>query len=84
MLDNVKIATIADHNPGAIRVLTALCDYECECDNICDAWIAQRIIGVRLWYLYKNVFKYDIGAMARADLTPYDDVYFYKKIERYM
>jgi hypothetical protein len=39
----------------------------------------QKIIGDRLWYIYRNECDSDIQQLLKKDLTPFDDTYFFER-----
>jgi hypothetical protein len=69
---------LSDGNINAFIILTAL-QNEIELPRLIEflkkIW-KQRIIGHRLWYLYKNECSDSIQELIKKDLTPFDETYF--------
>ena len=72
---------LSDGNIGAFTLLLTL---QNEIDQsrlipfLKNLWI-KKIIGDRLWYIYKNECSESIHKLLKKDLSPFDDTYFYEK-----
>ena len=67
-------------NPGAINLIVnlfKLLTKEELCNFLNKIW-KQKLIGERLWYIYKNECKFDVNSLLSRDLSIYDDEYFQK------
>jgi len=77
---------LSNGNPGACIVLANLLndiDSPMLVQFLKKLW-TKKIIGVRLWYIYKNECSQDIQQFITKDLEPFDDEYFYEKFEKYV
>ena len=86
-IENIAIFTlITEGNPGSVKVMLELYRTR-QSDEIAvflnKIW-RKKIIGARLWYIYKNECNNDISHILTKDLTPFTDDYFYEKFEKYI
>ena len=44
----------------------------------------QKILGSRLWFIYKNECNKNVDELLSKDLTPFTNDYFYHKFEKYI
>lgn len=84
--NNNVLKIITNGNPGSVTIMLQI--YKTQQDDdilvfINKIW-KQKIIGTRLWYIYKNECNLDIDELLSKDLTPFTDDYFYEKFERYI
>jgi hypothetical protein len=78
-MDNSQtLFLLSEGNPGTHKVLIAL-------SNQFDATIIRpfynniwqrKLLGFRLWYLYKNVCCQNLTELLSLDLTPFTDEFF--------
>jgi hypothetical protein len=84
------ILALGDRNPGAYTVVTKLFEIV-ESDetthdtimNLIQQLMIKKIIGARLWYIYKNEAKLDINNLLHVNLDQFTDEYFYERFEKY-
>jgi hypothetical protein len=88
--ENIKnihvLKIITEGNPGSVTVMLEI--YKTQQDDdilvfINQIW-KQKIIGARLWYIYKNKCNLNIDELLSKDLTPFSDDYFNEKFEKYL
>jgi hypothetical protein len=77
---------ITEGNPGSVTVMLQI--YKTQQDHdillfINKIW-KQKIIGARLWYIYKNECNLNIDELLSKDLMIFTDDYFYEKFEKYI
>jgi len=74
---------LSDGNIGAFTILLNL-QIEIETPKLIrflkNLW-KQKIIGDRLWYIYKNECNECIHQLLKKDLRPFNETYFYEKFE---
>lgn len=79
---------LSEGNPGALSVLLQITkEKEKEIDLIKNFFIKiyqHKIVGARLWYIYKNEFNKNIDQLINRDLTPFTDKYFWDKFEKHI
>ena len=69
---------------GKIGAFTILLNLQNEIEQLIlvrflkNLW-TQKIIGGRLWYIYRNECNSDIQQLLKKDLTPFNDTYFFDK-----
>lgn len=80
------ISIITEGNPGCLTVILEIYKNE-DIDNILTffnkIW-KQKIIGSRLWYVYKNECNHNIKDLLSKDLSIFTKEYFHEKFERYI
>jgi len=88
--DTMKILLLlGGNNPGGITVAQKLIekiDDSMNFNKIIDFMqelIIKNIVGVRLWYIYKNEFKQNIDDLINCELVYFTNEYFYEKFEKY-
>jgi hypothetical protein len=72
---------LSDGNIGAFTILLNLqneIDPSILIRFLKNIW-KQKIIGDRLWYIYRNECNSDIQELIKKDLKPFDDTYFFDK-----
>jgi hypothetical protein len=77
---------ITEGNPGSLKVMLQIYktqEYEDILVFVNKIW-KQKIIGARLWYIYKNECNLNIDELLSKDLTIFTDDYFYEKFEKYI
>lgn len=74
---------LSDGNIGAFTILLNL-QNEIETPKLIrflkNLWI-KKIIGDRLWYIYKNECNESIHQLLKKDLTPFNERYFNEEFE---
>lgn len=80
------LSLITNGNPGSVTVMLEL--YRTHEDDeillfLNKIW-KHKILGARLWYIYKNECKYNIKHLLSKDLTLFTDDYFYEKFEKFI
>lgn len=85
------LMALSNGNPGACTVVSKLFEViekdETKKDliiNLIKDLINKKIIGSRLWYIYKNESKSDINNLLNINLENFTDEYFYEKFEKYI
>jgi len=77
---------ITEGNPGAVAVMLKI--YETQQDEDIVTFLnkiwKQKIIGTRLWYIYKNEVNQNVEELLSKNLTPFTNCYFYDKFEKYL
>lgn len=96
-MENISVSEIADimltlgeRNPGAFSVVGKIFDI-LKSDNsnhelikdLIKNLIMKKIVGARLWYIYKNEANLDINNLLYINLDQFSDEYFYDKFEKY-
>lgn len=77
---------ITSGNPGSVTVMLEIYKTQQDEDIVLflnKLW-KQKIIGARLWYIYKNECNQNIIELLSKDLTPFTDNYFYENFEKYI
>lgn len=77
---------LSKNNPGACHILFQLIeniDPE-QLDPFFVKILENKILGPRLWYIYKNECNSNINELLEKNVTPFDDAYFYEKFEKYI
>jgi hypothetical protein len=90
--DNIStidvLLVLSNGNPGAATVLIELVNnptYDsCKIEEFFIKLLDLKIIGARLWYIYKNECNKNLDEFIIKDLSVFDDNYFYEKIEKYI
>ena len=90
--DTILITLVlGQHNPGAITVVNNIFKFVEEnndkSEQILDfiiKLINKNIIGVRLWYIYKNEANMDLNNLFTLDLDKFTNEYFYERIDRFL
>lgn len=96
-MDNISASEITDimlelgqRNPGAYTVVSKLFEMLESDKSIQDLsikliknLITKKIVGTRLWYIYKNEANFDIKKLLNLDLDQFSREYFYDKFEKY-
>lgn len=77
---------ITECNPGAVTVILEIYKNIDENDILLffnKIW-KLKIVGARLWYIYKNECNRNINELLSKDLTIFNNEYFHKNFERYI
>lgn len=86
-IQNVEVfSIITEGNPGSVTVMLEIYKTQQDADILTfinKIW-KQKITGARLWYIYKNECNRNMEELLSKDLTPFDNDYFYEKLERYI
>lgn len=80
------VSIITQGNPGSIRVMVEI--YKTHDKNTILIFLNKiwklKIIGSRLWYIYKNECNKNVNELLSKDLTPFTKEYFYHNFEKYI
>jgi len=90
IIDDVKnievLSLITEGNPGSVTVMLELYrTYQTdEIVSFLNKIWKHKIVGARLWYIYKNECNHSVLELLSKDLTPFTKSYFYEKFEKYI
>lgn len=89
--DKLVMLALGEGNPGAYTVVSKLFEIiesdETKHDmimNLIEDLMNKKIVGARLWYIYKNEAKLNINNLLTINLEQFTDEYFYNKFEKYL
>ena len=81
-----SFSIITKGNPGSVAIMLDIYKTQQDEDIVIflnKIW-KQKIIGPRLWYIYKNEFNQNIQELLSKDLTQFTNDYFYEKFEKFI
>ncbi len=89
-IDNIQslevLSLITKGNPGSVTVMLEI--YKTQQNEDIAIFLNKiwkhKIVGARLWYIYKNECNYSITELLSKDLTLFTDDYFYEKFEKFI
>ena len=88
--DKLIMLALGEGNPGAYTVVAKMFEI-IEADETKNALVMnlikdlmdKKIVGTRLWYIYKNEAKLNINNLLNMNLQQFTNEYFYNKFEKY-
>lgn len=89
--DKLIMLALGEGNPGAYTIVAKLFEI-IESDetkhymimDFIEDLMDKKIVGARLWYIYKNEAKLNINNLLTINLDEFTEEYFHNKFEKYL